>query len=110
MVLRHSPCIWRRALLFLFLGGMVVADCHAPQTPPEPDARERGPLAERCIRQKLLLWQRRLHLEDWNIRVFMSHPADLRAGTLGNIHWDANKRSAVIRVLSMSDYNAPFQV
>ena len=32
---------------------------------------------------------------------------DLRQGTLGNIHWDADKKSATIRVLDAADYTAP---
>ena len=40
----------------------------------------------------------------------MSHPSNLRRGTLGNIHWDADKKTAVIRVLDASDYQKPFAV
>jgi len=39
----------------------------------------------------------------------MSHPTDLRRGTLGNVHWDADKKTAVIRVLDASDYQRPFR-
>ncbi len=35
----------------------------------------------------------------------MAHPSDLKPKTLGNIHWDADKGSAVIRVLAASDYH-----
>jgi hypothetical protein len=33
-----------------------------------------------------------------------SHPVDLKSGTLGHIHWDADKKIASIRVLDASDY------
>ncbi|MEI9974013.1 MAG: hypothetical protein WDO73_19355 [Ignavibacteriota bacterium] len=33
-----------------------------------------------------------------------SHPSDLKPETLGNIHWDSDNRSAVIRVLAIADY------
>ena len=38
----------------------------------------------------------------------MSHPTDLRRGTLGNVHWDADKKTAKIRVLDASDYQMSF--
>ncbi len=49
-----------------------------------------------------------LNLQDWTIALLQSHPSDLRRGTLGNIHWDVDKRTAVIRVLDASDYQRPF--
>lgn len=39
----------------------------------------------------------------------MSPPTELRNGTLGNIHWDADKKKAVIRVLNAADYGRPFR-
>ena len=33
-----------------------------------------------------------------------SHASELKPETLGNIHWDADKRTAIVRVLSPSDY------
>jgi hypothetical protein len=39
----------------------------------------------------------------------MSHPTQLRHGTLGNVHWDADKKAAVIRVLDAADYDRPFR-
>jgi hypothetical protein len=80
----------------------------APQTKPEPELRERGPLADKFVREKLPLWQSRLKLEDWKISILSVHPSGLRAQTMGNIHWDADKKSAVIRVLDASDYHMPF--
>jgi hypothetical protein len=85
------------------------AGCQAPETPPEPDAPERRLLAERCVQEKLALWRRRLKLKDWTISVAMSHPADLRHRTLGNIYWNADKKTAVIRVLDASDCQMPFR-
>jgi hypothetical protein len=83
--------------------------CKAPQPPVEPSAREREQLAERYVREKLALWQNRLKLQDWNITLEISHPGDLRRGTLGNIRWDAEKKTARIRVLSASEYHAPLR-
>jgi 1-acyl-sn-glycerol-3-phosphate acyltransferase len=61
------------------------------------------------VNARLPLWQQRLNLQDWKISIIMSHPADLKPKTLGNIHWDADKKSAVIRVLDASDYRLPYR-
>jgi hypothetical protein len=67
-----------------------------------------GPSAETYLRERLEMWQKRLKLQDWAVSIVMSHPANLRRGTLGNIHWDGEKKTAVIRVLNASDYKVPF--
>jgi hypothetical protein len=92
----------------LFLLGAFAGSCLAPETPREPLLRERGPLAEIYLRKRLPLWQKRLKLEDWIITLEMSHPSDLRRGSLGNVHWDAEKKTAMIRVLDASDYQMSF--
>jgi hypothetical protein len=58
---------------------------------------------------RLAIWQQRLTLQDWKISIIMSHPSDLKPKTLGNIHWDSDKKSAVIRVLDASDYRLPYK-
>jgi hypothetical protein len=93
----------------ILLFGTFCGLCEAPQPPADPSAGERDKLAERFVRDKLALWQSRLKLQDWTIALIVSHPSDLRPGTLGNIHWDAEKKTARIRVLSASDYHAPFR-
>lgn len=59
--------------------------------------------------ERLAIWQQRLNLQDWKITIIMSHPSELKPRTLGNIHWDADKKAAVIRVLDASDYKLPFR-
>jgi hypothetical protein len=103
------PQILRSFLSSLVLLGIFAGGCQAPTPAPEPAARDRSRLAETAICEKLVLWQRRLNLQDWKISVVMSHPTDLRQRTLGNIHWDANRKTAVIRVLDASDYQMPFE-
>jgi hypothetical protein len=83
--------------------------CFAPQTPPEPTRAERRRLAEQFVQSKLPFWQKRLALESWNVSVLAVHPSDLRPGTLGNIRWDKEKKTAVIRVLDAADYRMPFR-
>jgi hypothetical protein len=94
--------------LSLFLLGAFAGRCLAPETPREPSLRERGPLAENYLRKRLPVWQKRLKLQDWTITLEMSHPSDLRRGSLGNVHWDVEKKTAMIRVLDASDYQTSF--
>jgi len=89
--------------------GSFAGKCVAPETPKEPDVRERQSLAESYLHQRLARWQERLKLQDWTISLVMSHPTELRRGTLGNVHWDADKKTAVIRVLDAADYGRPFR-
>ncbi|MBZ5579505.1 MAG: hypothetical protein LAP40_23340 [Acidobacteriia bacterium] len=53
---------------------------------------------------RLEVWQQRLKLDGWKISVFLSDPSTLKPDTLGNIHWDADKKTAVIRVLDAEHY------
>ncbi|HEV1284242.1 MAG TPA: hypothetical protein VNU44_02995 [Bryobacteraceae bacterium] len=103
------PRSFRAILAFGFLFGICRNVCFAPQTPPEPNRVERRRLAEKFVQEKLPYWRRRLALEDWNISIFAVHPSDLRPRTLGNVHWDKEKKTAVIRVLDASDYQMPFR-
>jgi len=58
------------------------------------------PVVESYLKDKLAFWQGRLKLDDWSVTLVISEAGDLRPGTLGNIHWDADKKTAVIKVLS----------
>ena len=55
------------------------------------------------------MWQKRLNLQDWHVTVVMSRATELKPKTLGNIHWDIDKKTAVIRVLDPADYKLPYQ-
>jgi hypothetical protein len=55
--------------------------------------------------ERLSLWQKRLNLTEWNISVVVSRANELKAKTVGNIHWDREKKTAVIRVLDPADYD-----
>lgn len=61
-------------------------------------------LAQGFLDAKLAIWQPRLELQNWKITVILSHASDLKPKTLGNIHWDTDKKSATVRVLAPSDY------
>lgn len=64
--------------------------------------------ASRFVQEKLDLWQKRLQLQDWSIQVEITRPSVLRQGTLGNVHWDPEKRTARIRVLRVADYQTSY--
>ena len=97
-----------RFLGFLFLLVLVPAGVISASADQRPSAdagtRECAQMAEGYVAARLAVWQQRLKLQDWKISVIMSHPSDLKPKTLGNIHWDADKKSAVIRVLHATDY------
>jgi len=71
-------------------------------TPGVPQCAEAS--TTEFLNTRLAFWQQRLNLSDWKLSVVSSHPDDLKPKTLGNIHWDADKKTAVVRVLSPSDY------
>jgi hypothetical protein len=59
---------------------------------------------EEFLTARLAVWRQRLKLNDWTISIVPAHPGDLKPGTLGHIHWEADKKTAWIRVLDASDY------
>jgi hypothetical protein len=106
---RTHPGFSGPLITLVFLAFPLANIALAQQTPSEPDARERGQIAEKFVNERLAVWQPRLNLQEWKITILMAHPSDLKPKTLGNIHWDATKHSAVIRVLDASDYKMGFQ-
>ena len=91
-------------LLLVFIG---LGASRAEQAPPI-SPRERTVAAESFAAERLWVWQRRLNLEDWKIALVMARTADLRPKTLGNIHWDLEKKAAVLHVLDPADYRLPW--
>jgi hypothetical protein len=94
--------------LFAQQSPSVAVSDRAPQIviPSDAGPAERDGLANRYVHDILPFWQRRLQLQDWTIYVLLSRPEDLRPGTVGNIHWDAEKKSATIRVMDVSGYTS----
>ena len=70
---------------------------------------EREAAAEDRVGNALRVWQERLNLTNWNIRVQLVRTNQLAPKTLGNIHWDKNSRQATIDVLSAYDYTLPLR-
>jgi hypothetical protein len=79
----------------------------AQQPVSTTDAHGCGALSAGFLNEKLAFWQPRLDLQAWKISVVLSHASDLKPKTLGNIHWDAKSKTAVIRVLNASEYQLP---
>ena len=72
---------------------------------PAPDIQpENYLLAQSFLGEKLWVWQKRLNLTSWTIRLELTRSSDLRPKTLGNIHWDVDTHTAEIRVLAPEDY------
>jgi hypothetical protein len=109
MLVRFSPGHFRflPLVLLVILAGNTCAQ--APLTTALPETpRERTMLAEHYAVERLSVWQKRLNLQDWNISLVVSRATELKPKTLGNIHWDTEKKTAVIRVLDPADYKLPF--
>jgi hypothetical protein len=72
---------------------------------PAPNIQmERHSMAQSFLVERLWLWQKRLSLTSWNIRLKLIRASELRPKTLGNIHWDADTHTAEIHVLAPEDY------
>ena len=100
----RSPVI---ALAFLFCSFAGLSRAEPPALPSS--AQERAEVAVNYVNERLVIWQQRLSLQDWKISILMSHQNELKPKTLGNIHWESDKKTAVIRVLDASDYKLPFR-
>ena len=79
---------------------------------PAPASRDRvtsapAVVSSEQVHDRLHLWQKRLHLEDWKVEVRIVRIWDLEQGTLGHIDWSAGQKSAVIKVLNPADYELP---
>lgn len=96
-------------LLLGFLAGFS-SSCTAqqPSNPVIISPRERTIACQSFAAERLWVWQKRLNLADWQVSLAMARTSDLRPRTLGNIHWDLAKKTAMIHVMDPSDYRMPF--
>lgn len=109
MRLRYSPgplVVLLPLVLFSGLSASPQSEQVADQT---TGGRERALVTQSFANERAWLWQRRLNLQEWNISVQLSRATDLKPRTLGNIHWDATKKKAVIKVLDPVDYGMPMK-
>ena len=91
-------------VLFFTFADSALAEPPAPNSDVHGCVALAGGAAEGFLNARLGLWQQRLNLADWKISIVMSRAGDLKPKTLGNIHWDATKKTAVIRALDASSY------
>jgi len=108
MVSRNSTPVLHAgvaALISLALSGLSFASTVV--TPNVSTVRSREATAQTFVGQALKVWQERLNLKDWQIRVELVHPSALEPKTLGNIHWNTDTKEATINVLSSRDYTLP---
>jgi hypothetical protein len=105
MVVRKSAAV---AILALAASFSLLFSLSAVASSPgsvSPAAKEREATAEKYVQHSLRLWQQRLNLTGWNIKVSLVRPSALEPKTLGNIHWDLDTKTATIDVLSAYDYS-----
>src|SRR5580658_88625 len=92
-----------RCFLVLCSFGSAFAQTSASEA-PRPNAQ-----VQQFMDDKVAMWRQRLKLEDWQISAAMIRRSDLAPQTLGGIHWDKSKKTAVIWVLDPSDYRLPLR-
>jgi hypothetical protein len=99
------PTFPTRTLILLLVTLRAVVPSHAQSMSlASRRANERSLQAQTFATEKLWMWQKRLNLQDWSISVLVSRASELKPKTLGNVHWDLEKKTAVIRVLDPADY------
>jgi len=107
MVIRKSAAaILAFAALFFLLLFSISAVASSPGS-VSASAREREANAQKFVEHSLRVWQQRLNLTGWDVKVALVRPSELEPKTLGNIHWDLDTRNATIDVLSAYDYTMP---
>jgi hypothetical protein len=102
--------LFQESLGCFFLATVLAVPCIPADAIKLPSAleSEQRQQQQAFAADRLGFWQRRLNLQDWTITVKVSRAGDLRSETVGNVHWDPEKKTAVIRVLDASDYQIPF--
>ncbi len=98
-----------RFILTCFITVTLVGVCAAPVSPPDPPVPERGQLASAYLTKKLAFWRKRLDLQEWQVTLELADRKALRGGSLGNIHWDLQTKTARIRVLDASEYKTSYE-
>jgi hypothetical protein len=95
-------------LVLVMTGGVAPSHAQSASKSGETSAFERSLLAERFASERLWVWQKRLNLQGWDLSVVASRANELKPKTVGNIRWDREKKTAVIRILDPADYSLPF--
>ena len=100
-----NPTVRRFSSLLLVVFALFAAQAFGSNN--DSDARGNQVEATNFVAARLAVWQERMDLKDWQIRVEVVRSDRLEPKTLGNIHWDSDLKSATIFVLSPEDYKLP---
>ena len=96
------------ALVCLFICAAAPNLAWAQSVSADTARAESAPVIDpNTLQSRLGLWQDRLNLKDWKITIVMKRRAELKPKTLGQVHWDKSKKSAVIWIQHACDYNLP---
>ncbi len=76
--------------------------CQAAQ--PEPTASDSPQATQEYVKTQLAIWKLRLDLMDWNVSLLFCRSAQLGPKKMGDVEWDKDAKTAVIRVLDPADY------
>lgn len=90
-------------------GEAIAESAIASETGTTINPKQREAIADAFVKEKMRIWQQRLNLADWKIRVNLVRARKLEPNTLGNVHWDLDEKEAAVGVLSTYDYTLPFQ-
>ncbi len=60
---------------------------------------------EMRLDRQLKSWQKRLNMEDWNLKVRLVRQSEIDRNSWGEAEWDSDSRTGVISVLDPRDYN-----
>src|SRR4051794_18065265 len=97
MLGRRPACSLSLPAVLLAISCIPVGFAQSEPVKTPPTNVERSTIAEHFALEKLSAWQRRLNLADWDIKIVVARTTDLKKNTVGNIRWDRDKKSAVIR-------------
>ena len=101
--------LFQESLGYIFLSFLLSVPCLSADAVKISALESEQRLQQQAFaNDRLDFWQRRLNLQEWSITVKVCRAGDLRRETLGNVHWDPEKKTAIIRVLDASDYQLPF--
>ena len=104
-MLFSTPTVRRFSALVLVVFALFAAQAFGSSS--DSSARDNQVEAANFVAARLAVWQQRMDLKDWQIRVEVVRSDRLEPKTLGNIHWDTDLKSATICVLSPEDYKLP---
>ena len=99
----------RRVLAYGFTAFMLPFWAGDASAERRPSPHECARMVEPYLTYRLAVWQERLKLETWRISIILMPQSDLKPKTLGNIQWNNNAKSAVIRVLDAAAYQTGCQ-